>query len=103
MYHVGTFINCDVRYFSFAALGGNFDVVLLDPPWRVRGRHGTDERTMFTNSTFYACYSFTIIVVVLIACYVDDWTLDYNTLTNEEIFDLDIGSLSTTGLIFLWV
>ena len=78
----GTWINCDLRYFDLKSLGGNFDVVLIDPPWRIRGsQHGSD-RTMFTNSKF---------------------SLEYNTLSNEEIIDIDVGSLSSSGFCFLWV
>ena len=29
----GTWINCDARYFNLAALGGDFDIVHMDPPW----------------------------------------------------------------------
>src|SRR3990167_10023160 len=79
----GTFINCDVRYFHFKSLGSEYDVVHLDPPWRLRGSElQATPRSMFTNSNF---------------------SLNYNTLTNEEIMDLDIGCLSSSGLIFLWV
>src|SRR6185437_9915128 len=41
----GTFINCDLRYFNLAALG-KFDVVLMDPPWRIRGNdlQGSERR-----------------------------------------------------------
>ena len=28
-----TFINCDLRYYDLSTLGGNFDAVLIDPPW----------------------------------------------------------------------
>lgn len=80
----GTWINCDVRYFDFSILKGvNFEVVLMDPPWRLRGSEVQSiQRSMFTNSKF---------------------ALNYNTLSDNEIFDLDIKSLSSSGLIFLWV
>jgi hypothetical protein len=29
----GSFINCDLRYYPLDSLGGNFDIVLIDPPW----------------------------------------------------------------------
>lgn len=29
--------------------------------------------------------------------------MQYNTLSNEEIWDIDVGSLSNTGFLFLWV
>ena len=45
-----TFINCDLRYFNLAALG-KFDVVLVDPPWRIKGNDMlSSERRMFNNS-----------------------------------------------------
>jgi len=77
----GTYINCDLRYYHLASLG-KFDVVLVDPPWRIRGgEHSSDEKTMFNNSHF---------------------TLEYNTLSVEEIMDIDVGVLSDRGFIFLW-
>ena len=49
---------------------------------RIRGgQHTSDEKTMFNNSNF---------------------ALQYNTMSNEEIMDLDVGSLSKRGFIFLW-
>lgn len=49
---------------------------------RIRGgQHTSDEKTMFNNSNF---------------------ALQYNTMANEEIMDLDVGSLSKRGFIFLW-
>merc|ERR1712000_687175 len=79
----GSWVNCDLRYFDFRALGSDFDVVLLDPPWRLRGSEPLFiQRSMFTNNKF---------------------SLNYNTLSNEEISDLDVESLSKSGLIFLWV
>jgi hypothetical protein len=35
----GTWINCDLRYFDLKSLGGNFDVVVIDPPWSVKTRN----------------------------------------------------------------
>ncbi|KAL6043029.1 N6-adenosine-methyltransferase, variant 2 [Balamuthia mandrillaris] len=76
------FINCDVRYYNMAALG-KFDVVLIDPPWRIRGNQLlSNEKTMFNNSKF---------------------ALSYGTLSNDEIIDIDIGVLSDRGFLFLWV
>lgn len=78
----GTYLNCDLRYLDLKLLQGNFDVVLLDPPWRIKGSEDTaNGRTMFSNNAFH---------------------LGYNTLTKEEIFDVDVGCLSDTGLCFLW-
>lgn len=77
----GTYINCDLRYYDLAQLG-KFDVVLIDPPWRIRGAQNvSDEKTIFNNNKF---------------------TLQYNTMSNEEIMDLDVGQLSDRGFIFLW-
>jgi mRNA (2'-O-methyladenosine-N6-)-methyltransferase len=77
----GTYINCDLRYYDLSPLG-KFDVVLLDPPWRIRGAQNvSDEKTIFNNNKF---------------------TLQYNTMSNEEIMDLDVGQLSDRGFIFLW-
>ncbi len=42
----------------------------------------SSEKTMFNNSKFQ---------------------LSYNTLSNEEIIDIDVGALSDKGFIFLWV
>ena len=28
-----TYLNCDLRYFDLKSLGGNFDCILIDPPW----------------------------------------------------------------------
>jgi N6-adenosine-specific RNA methylase IME4 len=39
----------------------------------------------------------------LFLCLIGSFRLAYNTLTNDEIFDLDIGCLSDTGFIFLWI
>eukprot|EP01119_Soliformovum_irregulare_P024861 TRINITY_DN9021_c0_g1_i1.p1 TRINITY_DN9021_c0_g1~~TRINITY_DN9021_c0_g1_i1.p1 ORF type:complete len:619 (-),score=142.43 TRINITY_DN9021_c0_g1_i1:11-1867(-) len=78
----GHWVNCDLRYFPLSSLG-KFDVVLLDPPWRLRGNQNmnNNESTMFANCNF---------------------TLEYNTLSNEEILDVDVGCLSDAGFLFLW-
>jgi mRNA (2'-O-methyladenosine-N6-)-methyltransferase len=77
----GTYINCDLRYYDLSLLG-KFDVVLIDPPWRIRGAQNvSDEKTIFNNNRF---------------------TMQYNTMSNEEIMDLDVGNLSERGFIFLW-
>lgn len=37
---VKTYINCDIRYFNLDFLVekvGSFDVILMDPPWRIKG------------------------------------------------------------------
>jgi len=47
----GTWINADARYCNFSALG-KFDVIYMDPPWRIRGNEvASHEKTMFNNST----------------------------------------------------
>jgi N6-adenosine-specific RNA methylase IME4 len=81
-YRDGTYINCDLRYFNLSSLG-KFDMVLIDPPWRIGGgqRHG-EQSAVFSNCNF---------------------KLQYNTMSNEEIMDLDVESLSDQGFCFLWV
>ena len=77
----GTYLNCDLRYYDLGQIG-KYDVVLVDPPWRLRGAQNvSDEKTMFNNNRF---------------------TLQYNTMSNEEIMDLEVGKLSDRGFIFLW-
>jgi len=52
---VKTFINCDLRYFNLKFLTdrlGSFDVVMLDPPWRLKGGEKNDTPYMFSNSIF---------------------------------------------------
>ena len=77
----GHFINCDLRYFNLNQFNGVFDVVLIDPPWKLKSGQSLNERTMFANCTF---------------------ALPYQTLTNPEILDIDVGCLSKKGFIFLW-
>lgn len=52
-YKHGTYINCDLRYFNLTSLG-SFDVVMIDPPWRLLGgqRQG-EEANMFSNSKIF--------------------------------------------------
>jgi N6-adenosine-specific RNA methylase IME4 len=76
-----TAINCDLRYYPLHTLGGNFDVVLMDPPWRVRQQRPS-ERSMFSNSSF---------------------SVGYDTMSNEEIRDLNVGCLAKSGFLFMWV
>lgn len=33
----GTFINCDLRYFPLASFKEKFEIVVVDPPWRLKG------------------------------------------------------------------
>lgn len=50
-----TFINCDVRYFNWRLLVeevGKFDVLLIDPPWRIKGAQQNDSQFMFSNCKF---------------------------------------------------
>eukprot|EP00871_Galdieria_phlegrea_P001917 jgi/Galph1/2726/GphlegSOOS_G1420.1 len=87
----GAYINCDLRYFNLGYLReklGSFDVVLADPPWRIRGAEkkcSSDGimNTMFSNSRWQA--------------------MKYRTLSFQDIRDMDIGCLSDEGFIFLWV
>eukprot|EP00753_Platysulcus_tardus_P001721 PLAT11481.1.p1 GENE.PLAT11481.1~~PLAT11481.1.p1 ORF type:complete len:677 (+),score=230.51 PLAT11481.1:23-2032(+) len=82
----GHYIQCDLRYFNLRHLRaklGSFDIVLVDPPWRLKGSdRDLADRTMFSNNAF---------------------AHDYLTLSNEEILDIDVGALSSSGLLFLWV
>lgn len=80
-----TYINCDQIYFNFDFLTeklGNFDVLLVDPPWRIRGGQKNDSQFMFSNSKF---------------------CLEYNTMSNQEIKNLQLEKLSKKGFIFLWI
>jgi len=85
--HLGsnTYINCDVRYFNFDYLVnriGQFDVIMLDPPWRIKGAQKNDSGFMFSNSKF---------------------NLEYNTMSNNEILSMPLEKLSKKGFCFLWV
>jgi N6-adenosine-specific RNA methylase IME4 len=89
-----TYINCDIRYFNFDFLVeklGGFDsnfffvngiVLVVDPPWRIRGGQKNDSQFMFSNSKF---------------------CLEYNTMSNVEIKNLQLEKLSKKGFIFLWI
>ena len=80
-----TFINCDVNYFNFKYLVsrvGSFDVVMMDPPWRIKGGQKNDSQFMFANNRF---------------------CLEYDTMSNDQIAMLDIGALSEKGFMFLWI
>lgn len=76
----GHYINCDLRYFTLSSLG-KFDVILIDPPWRVI-QSRPQEAMMFSNTNF---------------------KLNYNTLSYEEIMDINVGSLCDQGFCFMWV
>lgn len=76
-----TFINCDLRFFNFDMLTsriGYFDVVMIDPPWRIKGGQRNDSSFMFSNSKF---------------------NLEYNTLSNNEIVSLPVEKLSKKGIV----
>ena len=80
-----TFINCDLRYFNFDLLTkriGFFDVVMLDPPWRIKGGQRNQGSFMFSNSRF---------------------SLNYDTLSNNDILSLKVENLSEKGFCFLWI
>lgn len=60
----GNYINADLKYINFDFLVekfGHFDIILMDPPWRIKGGQGNDSAFMFSNSKF---------------------NLDYNTMSN---------------------
>eukprot|EP01022_Parablepharisma_sp_SALTPOND_P008113 TRINITY_DN135226_c1_g1_i1.p1 TRINITY_DN135226_c1_g1~~TRINITY_DN135226_c1_g1_i1.p1 ORF type:complete len:440 (+),score=35.88 TRINITY_DN135226_c1_g1_i1:806-2125(+) len=82
---VKTYINCDLRYFNLKYLTerlGSFDVVLIDPPWRIKGGERNDSPFMFSNNKF---------------------SLEYNTLSNAEIINIKVEDLAEKGFCFLWV
>lgn len=82
----GHFINCDLQYFNLELLkirpNFSFDVIMIDPPWRLKGLEKQDTNKMFTNSSF---------------------RLSYNTMNNQDIMNLQVEILSEKGLCFLWV
>lgn len=55
---------------------------MVDPPWRIRGGQKNDSQFMFSNSKF---------------------CLDYNTMSNHEIRNLELEKLSSKGFCFLWI
>ena len=53
--HTESFVNCDVRYFNwnlFIEEVGKFDVMIIDPPWRIKGAQKNDSQFMFSNCRF---------------------------------------------------
>jgi predicted RNA methylase len=80
-----TYINCDLRFFNYDLITsriGFFDVIMMDPPWRIKGGQRNDSSFMFSNSKF---------------------NLEYNTLSNNEIISIPVEKLSKKGFCFLWV
>ena len=86
-----SYINCDIRYYNIDYIVEKFgllDVVVIDPPWRIRGgQRNSDSPFMFSNSTPHA----------------DKFTLEYDTMSNQEVMDIPIEKLSRRGFCFLWV
>ena len=81
----GKFINCDLSIFNLElCLKPNFsyDVIMIDPPWRIKGQEKQDSSKMFSNSSFKHTY---------------------RTMSNQDILNLQVESLSEKGLCFLWV
>lgn len=74
----GTWINCDLRQYDLSKLG-KFDAILVDPPWRVRSSEDSQRTIQGYNAKNH-----------------------YNTMSNEELLSMDVGSLSDRGFIFLW-
>ena len=75
-----TFINCDLRFFNFDILTsriGYFDVIMIDPPLRIKGGQRNDSSFMFSNSKF---------------------NLEYNTLSNNEIISIPVEKLAKKGI-----
>lgn len=65
-----TFINCDIRFFNLQYLVdqlGHFDIVQIDPPWRIKGAQRNNTSFMFSNNKF---------------------NLDYSTMSNSEIMNI---------------
>ena len=80
-----TYINCDLRFFNLKYLVeqiGNFEVVHLDPPWRIKGAQRNNTSFMFSNNKF---------------------NLEYSTMSNKEIINIPVEVLSNKGFCFLWV
>lgn len=53
-------------------------MILVDPPWRIRGGQQNDSSFMFSNSKF---------------------SLEYETLSNQEIMNLRVDKLSKKGIM----
>ncbi|KAL4507171.1 hypothetical protein ABPG72_001964 [Tetrahymena utriculariae] len=80
-----TYINCDLKYFNLELIiqnTGLFDIIYMDPPWRIKGGQQFDSQFMFSNSKF---------------------SLDYDTMSNKEIMDIPVEKLSNKGFLFLWI
>ncbi|EGR29984.1 methyltransferase like 3, putative [Ichthyophthirius multifiliis] len=80
-----SYINCDIKYFNLDLLVQNigyFDIIYMDPPWRIKGGQQVDSQFMFSNSKF---------------------SLEYNTMSNKDIIDINIETLSKKGFLFLWI
>jgi N6-adenosine-specific RNA methylase IME4 len=80
-----TFINCDLRFFNLQYVVdqlGHFEVVLIDPPWRIKGAQRNNTSFMFSNNKF---------------------NLDYSTMSNAEIMNIPVEVLSRKGFCFLWI
>jgi hypothetical protein len=79
-FKVQTYLNCDLRYYNLDFIVekyGYFDVIAIDPPWRIRGgQKNSDSPYMFTNNKFQ---------------------LEYDTLSNESILEIPIEKLSRKG------
>ena len=52
-------------------------VILMDPPWRIKGGQQNDSSFMFSNSKF---------------------NLEYDTMPNQEIMNLKVEKLSDKGI-----
>ena len=61
---------------------GKFEVVLIDPPWRIKGAQQNDSQFMFSNCKF---------------------SLEYNTMANSEIGRIPLHLLADEGFIFVWI
>lgn len=80
-----TYINCDLRFFNLKYLVeqlGHFEVVHIDPPWRIKGAQRNNSSFMFSNNKF---------------------NLEYCTMSNQEIINIPVEHLATKGFCFLWI
>jgi N6-adenosine-specific RNA methylase IME4 len=53
---------------------------MIDPPWRIKGAQQNDSQFMFSNCKF---------------------SLEYNTMSNNDIGNLNIDKLSDNGIIII--
>ncbi len=57
-------------------------MVHIDPPWRIKGGQRNNSSFMFSNNRF---------------------NLNYSTMSNHEIMNIPVETLSRKGFCFLWI